>query len=158
MKLISWNVNGLLAATKSSALPSYVVKEQPNVLALQGKFEGRRWGGGRGEAVPALQVDSFWYSKETRLGDAKAKELEGKILDPDVYQFEYHSCSKGRQGYSGTAVYSKIKPRAGNYGIGLPEFDHEGRAVTLEFDSFFLVSTYVPNAGEGQKRYKQHSF
>ena len=101
------------------------------------------------------EADSFWNSKETRLGDAKAKELEGKILDNDVYKFEYHSCSKGRQGYSGTAVYSKIKPRAVNYGIGLPEFDHEGRAVTLEFDSFFLVSTYVPNAGEGQKRYQQ---
>ncbi len=57
-----------------------------------------------------------------------------------------------KKGYAGTAVFSKKEPIASAYGIGLHAHDHEGRVITLEFESFYLVNVYVPNAGEELKR------
>ena len=51
-----------------------------------------------------------------------------------------------RKGYSGTMIYSKIKPLTIKYGIDDLEYDSEGRTITLEFDNFYLVNCYVPNA------------
>ena len=51
-----------------------------------------------------------------------------------------------RKGYSGTLVYSKVEPINVTYGIGDEEYDSEGRTITLEFDDFYLVNCYVPNA------------
>ena len=50
-----------------------------------------------------------------------------------------------RAGYSGTAVFTKIKPLAITNGIGIDKHDQEGRVLTLEFDDFYLVNVYVPN-------------
>ena len=50
-----------------------------------------------------------------------------------------------RKGYSGTLIYSRIKPLSVSYGVGIEEHDHEGRTITLEFEEFYLVNTYVPN-------------
>ena len=67
--------------------------------------------------------------------------------------YECHvNSSKSRKGYSGTAVLSRIKPIKVNYDLGIEEHDQEGRVVTLEFDAFYLVGVYVPNAGERLKR------
>lgn len=57
-----------------------------------------------------------------------------------------------KKGYSGTAIYSKHKPINVLYGIGVEQHDHEGRVVTLEFDSFFLVTVYTPNTQDELKR------
>lgn len=57
-----------------------------------------------------------------------------------------------KKGYSGTAIYSKHKPINVSYGIGIEQHDHEGRVVTLEFDSFFLVTVYTPNTQDELKR------
>ena len=51
-----------------------------------------------------------------------------------------------KKGYSGTAILTKATPRAVFYGLGVPELDREGRVVTAEFDGFYLVNVYVPNA------------
>ena len=51
-----------------------------------------------------------------------------------------------KKGYSGTAVFSKIKPINVIYGIGIEEHDKEGRVITLEFDKFYLVNCYTPNS------------
>ncbi len=51
-----------------------------------------------------------------------------------------------RKGYSGTMIYSKIEPITVKYGIDDTEYDSEGRTITLEFDNFYLVNCYVPNA------------
>ena len=51
-----------------------------------------------------------------------------------------------RKGYSGTLVYSKVEPINVTYGIGDEEYDSAGRTITLEFDDFYLVNCYVPNA------------
>lgn len=57
-----------------------------------------------------------------------------------------------RKGYSGTLVYSKVDPLNVTYGIGDEEYDSEGRTITLEFDDFYLVNCYVPNAKRGLER------
>ena len=54
--------------------------------------------------------------------------------------------SAERKGYSGTAIYTKIPPIDVFYGIGIDEHDKEGRIITLEFENFYLVTNYTPNA------------
>jgi len=56
-----------------------------------------------------------------------------------------------KAGYAGVALYSKEKPLNVKMGIGNKEQDSEGRIITAEYDKFFLVTTYVPNAGWYQK-------
>jgi exodeoxyribonuclease III len=51
-----------------------------------------------------------------------------------------------KKGYSGTAVFSRQEPLSVKYGIGSVDHDHEGRAITLEFDQFYLVNVYTPNS------------
>ena len=51
-----------------------------------------------------------------------------------------------KKGYSGTAVFTKIEPLKVTYGIGIEEHDQEGRVITLEFEKFYLVNCYTPNA------------
>ena len=60
----------------------------------------------------------------------------------------YHSYwySAEKKGYSGTAVFTKREPLSVKYGIGIPEHDTEGRAITLEFEEFYLLCVYTPNA------------
>ena len=55
----------------------------------------------------------------------------------------YVNSSKERKGYSGTAILSKDKPLNVTYDIGVPEHDQEGRVITAEFQSYYLVTTYV---------------
>ena len=51
-----------------------------------------------------------------------------------------------KKGYSGTAIFAKQEPLTVSYGIGVEELDNEGRVVTLEYDNFYLVTCYTPNA------------
>ncbi len=51
-----------------------------------------------------------------------------------------------KKGYSGTAIFTKIKPLTIKYGIGKEEHDKEGRVITLEFDKFYMVNIYTPNS------------
>lgn len=51
-----------------------------------------------------------------------------------------------KKGYSGTAIFTKHKPISVAYGIGIEEHDHEGRVITLEYDNFYMVTVYTPNA------------
>ena len=57
-----------------------------------------------------------------------------------------------KKGYSGVMTLSKVKPMTVSYGIDCDEFDHEGRVVTVEFEDFYLVNAYIPNAGRGLPR------
>lgn len=60
--------------------------------------------------------------------------------------------SKVKKGYSGTAILSKKDPIDVFYDIGIDEHDQEGRVIAAEFDTFFVVTVYTPNSGEGMKR------
>ena len=86
------------------------------------------------------------------LQETKAQEdqLGAALKNIDGYTSYWHSAE--RKGYSGVAVYTRIAPLKVMYGMGIPEFDGEGRVLTLEFADFFLVNIYFPNAGEGLKR------
>ncbi len=72
-----------------------------------------------------------------------------KLLDD--YGHHYWN-SADKKGYSGTAVFSKIKPLKVVYGGGLAEGETEGRVITLEYDKFYLVNVYTPNSQRGLTR------
>jgi len=81
----------------------------------------------------------------------ETKMQEGQ-LTLDLPGYHQYWCSAEKKGYSGTAVFTKIEPKAVSYGVGVPELDNEGRVITLEFDNFFLVNCYTPNAQRGLAR------
>lgn len=64
-------------------------------------------------------------------------ELEG------YYQYWNYAVKKG---YAGTAVFTKYKPLAVSYGIGKSDMEEEGRIITLEYEDFYLINVYTPNA------------
>lgn len=66
--------------------------------------------------------------------------------------YEQYWNSAVKKGYSGTAVFTRLKPLAVTYGLGIDKHDQEGRIITLEFDKFFLVNTYTPNSQRGLVR------
>lgn len=68
----------------------------------------------------------------------------------DGYEEYWNSAEK--KGYSGTAVFSKTKPLSVSYGLGIEEHDKEGRVITAEFQNFYLVNVYTPNAQRGLER------
>lgn len=75
----------------------------------------------------------------------ETKMQEGQLdLAKEGYYVYLNSAEK--KGYSGTAIWTKIKPITVKYGIGIEEHDKEGRVITLEFEKFFMVTVYTPNA------------
>ena len=119
IKISSWNINGLRSILGKNEIENYVNKEKPDILCLN----------------------------ETKV-DKEVLDTEqiGKKM-PTGY-FQYWNCCKCSKGYSGVAIFSKYKPLSVKADLGIPEHDQEGRTLTLEFEKFYLVSCYVPNAGE----------
>lgn len=77
-------------------------------------------------------------------------ELEQAGFEPAGYHVFWNSAEK--KGYSGTAVYSKIKPEKVTYGLGIQKHDNEGRVITLWYKDFILVTVYTPNSKRGLAR------
>ncbi len=82
---------------------------------------------------------------------AHPEQLPEEVRNPEGY-FSYFDHSKGRKGYSGVAIYSKIKPEKVQEGMGVPEFDQEGRLLVAYFKDFVLLNVYFPNGGGGPIR------
>lgn len=79
------------------------------------------------------------------------KLSEGQLtLDLPDYE-QYYNYAE-RKGYSGTAIFTKTAPLSVQYGIGIAEHDDEGRVITMEFPSFYLVTVYTPNSKRGLER------
>lgn len=95
------------------------------------------------DSFNSLDADIFCI-QESKLQDGQIE------LELDGYHQYWNYAEK--KGYSGTAVFSKVEPISVTYGIGSEEHDSEGRAITLEFDDFYFVNVYVPNAQEELKR------
>ena len=76
----------------------------------------------------------------------ETKMQEGQLEINFEEYFKYFNYAE-RKGYSGTAVFTKIKPIRVTYGIDKEEHDKEGRVITLEFEKFYLVCCYTPNSG-----------
>lgn len=87
-----------------------------------------------------INADIFCI-QETKMQEEQLDMITRSIFD-GYYIYFYSAIKKG---YSGTAVFSKIKPLDVKYGIGIEEHDNEGRVITLEYDKFFLVCCYTPN-------------
>lgn len=83
-------------------------------------------------------------------------KVEADQLPPDVRTpkgyFAYFTHSKGRKGYSGVALYSKVEPQLVEYGIGIKKFDDEGRIIIGHYEHFVLLNVYFPNGGGGPER------
>ncbi len=82
---------------------------------------------------------------------AEIEQLPDELRNISGY-YAYFDHSKGRKGYSGVAIYSKIKPEKIDYALGVPELDQEGRFISLHFKDFTLINTYFPNGGGGPIR------
>ncbi len=76
--------------------------------------------------------------------ETKMQEGQLDVNFAEGYYSFFNSAEK--KGYSGTAIFTKIKPKSVSYGIGIEEHDKEGRVITLEFEKFYLVNCYTPNS------------
>ena len=81
--------------------------------------------------------------------ETKAREEDVDIVLPGYERYFY---SAEKKGYSGTAIFTRIKPISVTYGLDDDEYNHEGRVITLEYDDFYFVCVYVPNSQENLKR------
>ncbi|XP_004516362.1 DNA-(apurinic or apyrimidinic site) endonuclease, chloroplastic isoform X2 [Cicer arietinum] len=124
VKLLSWNVNGLRALLKLEGFSALQLAEREDfdVLCLQ----------------------------ETKIQEKDIEEIKKRLIDG--YENSFWTCSVSKLGYSGTAIISRIKPLSVKYGLGISDHDSEGRLVTAEFDTFYLITGYVPNSGDGLRR------
>ena len=85
------------------------------------------------------EADADFFSiQESKMQPGQAE------FDPEGYHQYWYSADK--KGYSGTAVFAKKEPLGVQYGLGMDEHDHEGRAITLEYEDFYLLNVYTPNA------------
>ena len=80
----------------------------------------------------------FFCIQETKMQPGQAD-----FDTPGYFQYWY---SAEKKGYSGTAIFTKHEPLSVSYGLGIDEHDHEGRAITLEYNDFYLLCVYTPNA------------
>jgi exodeoxyribonuclease III len=122
IKLVSWNVNGIRAVIKKGAFSRMLEALDPDILCLQ---------------------------------ETKAEQGQVEI---DLPHYEEYWNSASKKGYSGTAIFTKIKPRAVYFDYApaitnaytlhdaYGDLTAEGRVVTLEFEKFYVVTVYTPNA------------
>jgi exodeoxyribonuclease-3 len=123
MKLLSWNVNGIRAAAKDGKLAKWMDTQDADIVCVQ-------------------EVKAFQEQYEESIG--------GALLAGSKYQSHWHSAQK--PGYSGTAVFSKKEPLSVKQGIGVPEIDHEGRVLVVEYKEFTLLNCYFPNSQRDSAR------
>jgi len=82
--------------------------------------------------------------------ETKARPDQVELALPE-YPHQYWNSAE-KKGYSGTAMFSKVKPLSVKTGIDIPKHDTEGRVITAEFENYYLVTVYVPNAKRGLLR------
>lgn len=99
-------------------------------------------GKGFSEIFDSFDADIFCL-QETKMQPGQAE------FSPEGYHQYWNSAEK--KGYSGTVVFTKVEPLSVVFGIGEKHLD-EGRVITLEFEEFYFVCAYVPNAQDGLKR------
>ncbi|MFA6458848.1 MAG: exodeoxyribonuclease III [Candidatus Paceibacterota bacterium] len=99
----------------------------------------------------------IYFVQETK---ARAEQLEEGVHNPPGY-FSYFDHSKGRNGYSGVAAFTKVKPSKVEYGLGKEQYDQEGRFIGLFYDGLIkdisklaVLNIYFPNGGGGPVRLK----
>lgn len=129
MKIFSWNVNGMRAVVRKGELEKFIQTYDPDIICFQ---------------------------------ETKAEQGQAEI---DYPQYEEYWNSASKKGYSGTAIFSKKKPLAiindipeefvaasGLVADGYGESNREGRVIAAEFEDFYIVTAYTPNAKDGLAR------
>jgi exodeoxyribonuclease-3 len=129
MKIYSWNVNGIRAVVRKGLFKPFIDKEQPDIICLQ---------------------------------ETKAEQGQAEI---ELAGYEEYWNSADKKGYSGTAIFSKIKPLAVLNGFPeelIKKYDmtgdlygdpnKEGRVIAAEFEDFYIVTVYTPNAKDDLSR------
>lgn len=119
----TWNVNGIRQIVKKGLFKKYVDQFDVDILCLN-----------------ESKIDEVAFKYENL-----ADEL------PEGYT-HYWNFSKLKKGYSGVAILSKFKPISIINDMAIEKHDSEGRLITAEYEKFYLVSVYVPNAGDNCKR------
>ncbi len=82
---------------------------------------------------------------------AHPDQLTSDLLSPPGYT-SYFDYARTRKGYSGVAIYTKVKPEKIEYALGIPELDQEGRFLAVFFNKFVLINCYFPNGGGAPER------
>lgn len=95
------------------------------------------------DVVQAADADVFCL-QETK--------LQAGQLELELPGYEQYWCYADKKGYSGTAIFTRQHPLSVRYGLGIDEHDHEGRVITLEFPTSFVITVYTPNAQDGLAR------
>lgn len=129
MKIFSWNVNGIRAVVRKGEFQKFIAEYQPDILCLQ---------------------------------ETKANQGQAEI---DLPEYEEYWHSADRKGYSGTAIFTKREPISVTNGLpidieeafglqadGYGDPNREGRVITAEFNEFFVVTVYTPNAKDDLSR------
>ena len=98
------------------------------------------------EKIEELNADILCI-QETKAQDDVVTKIAEEI---NGYTLFVNSAEK--KGYSGTAIFTKEKPVDHTYDIGIEEHDNEGRVISVEYNSFYLINVYVPNSGQELKR------
>ncbi len=73
-------------------------------------------------------------------------KLQAGQIEMDLPGYEQYWNYADKKGYSGTAIFTKEKPLAVTYGLGIDEHDHEGRVITLEYPDYYFITCYTPNS------------
>ena len=102
--------------------------------------------------------EEFFYKENADIYCLQESKVtkEQYFFHPENY-YEYLFPAE-KKGYSGTLVYSKIKPLNVIYGIGESIFDKEGRTITIEYSNFYLVNNYVPNVKRDLSRMEERMY
>eukprot|EP00201_Polytomella_parva_P008161 CAMPEP_0175058006 /NCGR_PEP_ID=MMETSP0052_2-20121109/11593_1 /TAXON_ID=51329 ORGANISM="Polytomella parva, Strain SAG 63-3" /NCGR_SAMPLE_ID=MMETSP0052_2 /ASSEMBLY_ACC=CAM_ASM_000194 /LENGTH=343 /DNA_ID=CAMNT_0016323309 /DNA_START=24 /DNA_END=1052 /DNA_ORIENTATION=- len=128
LTILSWNVAGLRA----------LLTKEPSAMPLLAEKE------------PFLDAICL---QEVKLQPSHIKDAWDKMgLKEKGFEHVYWSLSEEKLGYSGVAIACRRRPVHVSYGLGHVKHDGEGRVITLEFPEYYLINTYVPNAGDGLKR------
>ena len=123
-KFISWNVNGLRACLTKGFL-EYFNEADADIFCLQ---------------ETKLQNDQIEFEGYT------ATDYGRGIYNNGSTKWNVYWNFADKKGYSGTAIFSKREPANVTFGIGIDQHDHEGRVITLEFEDYYMVVVYTPNA------------
>ena len=126
VRIIAWNVNSIRALIKRININDFLNEYNPDIFCMS----------------------------ETKLSCPDDKDINKFKDEIENFKYRYYSTCIVKKGYSGTAIYSKIKPLNIIYGMNQEKHDQEGRIITLEFKKYFLLHVYTPNSGQALQRLK----
>ncbi len=120
-----------------------------NLKILSWNVNGIRAGQKKG-FLEWLQTEKpdLLFVQETK---AEKEQLDEELLMPEGYLTYWNSC-KRKKGYSGTALFTRYKPDKVHYGLGIEEFDTEGRTIVAEFGDLVMMGIYFPNGKASRDR------